>query len=260
MILILMALLITGSLALAQKDKPQEEKELTAQEILDQAEALNDPQDQFSNMTMILIDQDQNKKTRELKVWSKGDNKRLIKFLSPADVKGVGFLVLDPDTENERMYLYLPAFKKIRRIAGSAKSGSFMGSDFSYDDIGSTRYSQDYTSRRLKDEGNQYVLELKKKEKSETDYDKLILWISRKTLVVRKVEFYQIKRVKQKKKFELIKVMRVKDLEKIKEYWIPLQIVMENAKKKHTTILKMDEIKVDSGLSNNLFTQRYLQR
>lgn len=236
-------------------------KKLTAKEILDKTDTQNDAKDQFSIMKMTLFDKSDKKKIRKrillTKAWNKSDKKRLIKFLSPADVKGFGFLVLEPDSPSEKMYLYLPAFKKIRRIAGSAKSRSFMGSDFSYEDIGSSSYSGDYEAKRMKDEGRQYVLELNKKKKSDTDYDKLILWVSREVFVATKVEFYKIK---EKKKYEFIKVMRVEEMKKIKDYWIPIRIIMENVEEKHITILEFDQIKLDSGLSDGIFTKRYLQR
>ena len=122
-----------GSSAKAAEEIKAEK--LTAKEILDKTDTQNDAKDQFSIMKMTLFDKSDKKKTRKrillTKAWNKRDKKRLIKFLSPADVKGFGFLVLEPDSPSEKMYLYLPAFKKIRRIAGSAKSRSFMGSDFS---------------------------------------------------------------------------------------------------------------------------------
>jgi outer membrane lipoprotein-sorting protein len=248
-----------GSSAKAAEEIKAEK--LTAKEILDKTDAQNDAKDQFSIMKMTLFDKSDKKKARKrvllTQAWNKRNEKRLIKFLSPADVKGFGFLVLEPDSPSEKMYLYLPAFKKIRRIAGSAKSRSFMGSDFSYDDIGSSSYSGDYEAKRMKDEDHEYVLELNKKKKSETDYDRLILWVSREVFVPTKVEFYKIK---EKNKYELIKIMRVEETKYIKKYWIPTRIVMENVKEKHTTILEFDQIKLDSGLSDGIFTKRYLQR
>lgn len=255
-IILLLALLALYIPAYAEKA----EKELSAREILDRADLMNDAQDQSSSMKMVLIDKNGEKSTREVKLFTKGGDKRLIKFESPADVKGVGFLVLNADKDDEMMWLYLPAFKKVRRIAGSAKSGSFMGSDFSYDDIGSTNYSGDYDSKRLKDEDDRYVLELKKKEKSDVDYDKLILWVSREVFVPVKVEFYKIKKTKDEERYELAKLMRVENIKKIKKYWVPTSIIMEDVKKDHKTVLELDEILIDSGLTDSIFTQRYLQR
>lgn len=245
-------LIIAGGAATLAK----EEKELTGKDILDRVEAMNDAKDQASNMKMILIDEKGKENIREVKLWTKGDYKRLIKFLSPADVKGVGFLVLDADLESEKMYLYLPAFKKIRRIAGSAKGGSFMGSDFSYSDIGSSNYTQDYKANRLSDEDNQYVLELKRREGSDKDYAKLVMRVNPEVFVPTRIEFYELK----KEKLDLRKIMTIENIKKVGKYSIPEKIIMEDVKKKHKTIMELSGIELDTGLSDELFTERYLQR
>ena len=258
---VLFLIFISGTFAFAtEATKEVQVKELTAKEILKKTDAQNDPQDQFSHIKMTLIDRRSKESSRKVQLWTKADKNRLIKFLAPADVKGVGFLVLEADSPEEKMYLYLPAFKKIRRIAGSAKRGSFMGTDFSYDDIGSSNYSQDYDPKRLPDQENQYVLELEKKKDSDVDYDKLLVWISPEAFVPTKIEFYKIKRIEQEKRFKLIKVMHTKKIERIKKYWMPTELVMENIDQKHKTILELDQIEVDTGLSDKLFTLRYLQR
>jgi len=250
-------MIIAASAATLSKDKG---KELTGNEILAKVEALNDAEDQTSTMKMVLIDKKGKENVREVKLWTKGERKRLIKFLSPADVKGVGFLVLDADLDSEKMYLYLPAFKKIRRIAGSAKGESFMGSDFSYSDIGSSNYSQDYGVKRLPDEDSQYVLELERKPGSDKDYAKLVMWVSPEVFVPTKIEFYEIKKAMGKEALDLRKKMTTNKIEKVGKYWIPEKIVMEDLKKDHRTILELSDIKFDTGLSDELFTERYLQR
>lgn len=230
--------------------------ELTAQEILDKADFQNQAQDRSANLKMVLIDKDGKQSLREVRLWLKGDNRRLIKFLSPADVKGVGFLVLNSDTPNEKMYLYLPAFKKIRRIAGSAKSGSFMGSDFSYDDIGSSKYSQDYNARRLPDQNGQYLLDLTRKAGADTEYDKLKVWIAADTFIPTKVEFYNLR----SNNVELMKTMTAANIAKFGNYWTPQKITMDDIKKKHQTVLEMTGIKMDTGLSDSIFSERNLER
>lgn len=257
MLYLALFLIIAGSAATPANEK---EKGLTGEDILAKVEAVNDAQDQTSNMKMILIDKGEKENIREVKVWTKGERKRLIKFLSPADVKGVGFLVLDADLESEKMYLYLPAFNKTRRIAGSAKSESFMGSDFSYSDISSANYSQDYQAKRMSDEDDQYVLELKRKEGSNKDYAKLVMRVSPEVFVPTKIEFYELKKVKGKEQLNLRKVMNAEKIIRIGKYWIPQQITMEDIKKSHRTIMELSNIQFDIGLSDDLFTERYLQR
>lgn len=235
-------------------------KELSGQDILDKAQELNEADSRAASMEMKLIDKDGEENKREVRFWSKGDDKRLIKFLSPADVKGVGFLILNADSDNEMMYLYMPAFKKIRRISGSAKSGSFMGSDFSYDEIGSTGYSDDYKAERLADENGLFKLKLSRKDDSDAEYEQLIMWVSQEAFVPTRVEMYKEKKRSGKAYLELRKVMTAEDITKTGKYWMPFTIIMEDVKKDHKTVLTMSDVKVDDDVPDDYFTQRYLQR
>lgn len=236
----------TGALALNTK--------LTGSEIISKMENLNQSLDQSSDMKMVLIDSRGKESRREIKVWSKGKRVRLIKFLAPADVKGVGFLVLDSDLSSEKMYLYLPAFSKVRRIAGSQKGGSFMGTDFSYNDISSSLYGQHYDAARLADEGGNYVLDLKQKAGSQKDYAKLKLWVDQ-NFVIAKVEFYE-----KETNSAPQKILTAEKIEKIGKYWIPRKLTMQDLRKEHKTVLEMDNVQFDSGLADSLFTERNLQR
>jgi len=95
---------------------------ITASDILDKVDAImNAPQDRYAKLITIVVDKNGKKKERETVMWQKGD-KRLIRFLSPAEDRGVGFLSLS----DERMYLYMPAFNRVRRIASHVKKKSFM--------------------------------------------------------------------------------------------------------------------------------------
>lgn len=257
----------TASFA-ARATEEAKAKELTGEEIIKKAETINDPKDQKSKVRMILIDRRGKLSTREIIIWMKGDRKRLIKFLSPADVKGAGFLVIDADLPSEKMYLYLSALKKIRRIAAHAKGGKFMGSDFTFNDISSTGYSENYTVKKLEDEGDSYVLELLKKPESERDYDMLKMWVLKDKFVPKRVEYYEIVKKKKKKVKDLRKVMTRGKIERftkeykkfIKVYWIPLTIEMKDLKAKHSTRMEFYDVEIDTGLSDKLFTKRYLQK
>jgi len=236
------------------------EKEMTGNEILKTVAFFNQAKDQTSKMTMILIDKNGDEIRKEMDVWGKGDHMRLIKFTYPADIKGTGFLVQDADLDTEKMYIYLSAFKKTKRIAGSAKGESFMESDFSYDDMGSFRYDEHYDAKRLKDKEGIFVLELKKKEKSEKEFEQLVLWVSMESRVPLRVEFYDLKKIGKEEKLELKKILTTDNAKKISGYWIPTVLVMEDVKKKHMSKLIFKDLKFDTGLSDSIFTERYLER
>jgi len=219
-------------------------------EILKRVEdATNAPKDRTASVKLTLIDKDGDSKVRQIKMWQLEKEKRLIRFLSPVDVKGVGFLVL---SDNE-MYLYMPAFKKIRRIASHVKNESFMGTDFSYNDIGKCQYTKDFTAETKEETEEEYVLELTSTPKSDVDYAKLIMWVDKAHYTPSKIQFYN-------KKGTLLKVMENEDTKKIDGYWTPGKITMENLKTGHKTIMELATVVHDTGLKEDMFTKRMLKR
>jgi len=223
---------------------------LNGNEILQKVEeALNAPQDRVAKVKLTLIDRDGNTKIREIKMWQKGRDKRLIKFLSPVDVKGVGFLVLS----DEEMYLWMPAFSRIRRIASHIKHQKFMGTDFSYNDIGKSQYTSYYNAKLIKETERIYLLELTPKPDADVAYSRLVMKVSKENWVPREVGFFD-------KKLKKIKVMRNEEVEEIDGYWVPTRIVMEDLEENHKTVMELIEVQHNLGLSDKIFTKRYLKR
>ncbi|MEN3045694.1 MAG: outer membrane lipoprotein-sorting protein [Candidatus Hydrothermales bacterium] len=223
---------------------------LNGNEILKKVEDnYNAPSDRISELKMILVEADGTQKEREMKVWMKGKNKKLFVFKSPADVKGVGFLVLSDD----ELYIYLPAFKKIRRIASHVKNESFMGTDFSYNDLAKSEFTKNYNATIKEENENQYVLELTPKPGSDVEYSKLTMFVNKKIFLPDSVKFFD-------KGKNLLKIMRNKKFVQIKNYWSIPEIEMENVKDKHKTIMKTIKQDYDLGLSDEIFTQRNLKK
>ncbi len=210
---------------------------------------LNAPGDQIYDMELILIELDGTERKRTLKMWQLGDDRRLAKFLEPADIRNVGFLALPDDV----MYVYLPAFGKVRRIAGHVRNQSFAGTDFSYNDMGSISYSEDYTASMDEETPESYVLNLLPREGMETDYGLLRMWISKTAFYPTRTEYYD-------RGENLWKVMERRELDKVGDYWIAREIEMKDLKVNHSTIMYLRNIEFDSGLSRDMFTPRFLMR
>src|SRR5262249_19575880 len=115
-----------------------------------------------------------------------GVEKRLVRFASPPDLRGMGILVESRDT----MYVYLPGFDKVRRVGTHARTQNVMGSDFNYDDMGVLRYSHDYDAQLEKTTPAEYVIDLNSKPGRDPIYTKLRAWVSRKCLQYAKIEYY----------------------------------------------------------------------
>lgn len=121
---------------------------LTADEIVARVDALEQARTSQSTMQMILVDKQGKQRSRTMISQTKmmGDDEyKLLFFSAPANVKGTGFLTYDyaGDQEDDQ-WLYLPALGKAKRIAAADKSGSFMGSDFTYADM-TQRNLDDYS-------------------------------------------------------------------------------------------------------------------
>lgn len=204
------------------------------------------PEDMTGTHTIILIDKNGKPETREANIMQKGTDKRILRFTSPASQAGIAVLALPDDI----MYMYLPAFGKERRIAGSVKNQNFAGTDFSYDDMEPKPYADKYTPELVRTDGNVFVLELI--PKGRTDYSKIIAHIHKTNYYPVIMEYYDKGNTK-------IKEARY-SFKKVGNYWSTEEIEMTNLKKNHKTRMQMSDVKYDTGLSDDEFTVRKLKQ
>ena len=259
--LFIAVLFIMAGQTLAAADDPK------ARKIMTKVDERDDGDNSTSDMEMILIDKKGKKRIRKMKNLTKDkgkDTQKLIFFLKPADVKNTGFLTYDyddPDRDDDQ-WLYLPALKKTKRIATSDKSGSFMGSDFSYADM-TSRDLEDYDFKLLKEtEVNgvkTWLIESIPRSKEvidETGYTKSLLFVRQDNyVVIRALHF-----VKEGKK---LKYFDVKKLELIDNIWVATELHMTTKKAKktlHKTILRLHKMKFNQNLDEAMFTIRRLEK
>jgi hypothetical protein len=143
------------------------------------------------------------------KSYSDGLEKRLIRFIEPADVRGTAMLIVDNEKTADEMWIYLPALKKIRRIVSSEKGKSFMSSEFSNADISSPTVS-DFIHRHLENSGinNTWIIESIPVSDDKADdygYSRKVSYISRDKSQVQKMEFYNFDN-------ELFKVIEIRSV------------------------------------------------
>src|SRR3990172_11909951 len=160
---------------------------------------VNRVKDSKSESAMTLINESGQKRERKStgvsKLQTNGiDNMRLIKFISPADVKGTSNLMIEHSDGDDDIWIYLPALKKVRRLVSSNKKDSFVGTDFSYEDVIGQKV-EEWDHRLVKEEevtGQPcYVIEsLPKNEtvKSNSGYGKRTTWIRKDNFVMIKGE------------------------------------------------------------------------
>ncbi len=224
--------------------------QLTAIEILKKVDEVTyAPKDQFYKSKVTLIDKNGRESYREALMYQKGAHKRLVKFTEPADIRGIGFLSL-PDDVN---YVYLPAFKKSRRIASHIKNQNFAGTDFTYEDMEALTYSEKWKPELLRKDESHYVLNLTPREGRESEYSRLVMYVRVDNFYPEKIEYYD-------KAGNLYKVLTRRRIEKVGNYWVAFETEMKDVKKEHTTRMVLEDVKFDTNLSDDIFTLRNLER
>ena len=240
---------------------------LSAEQIAQKVHDRDEGDNITSQMKMILIDKNKDQRIRELKTFAKDkgeDTLKLMFFLSPADVKDTGFLTYDYEdsSKDDDQWLYLPELKKVKRIASSDKSSSFMGSDFSYSDM-TSRNVQDYTYKIMKEPviGGHKTWQLMVVPKNdevidETGYTKSIVFVRQDNFVI-------IQALNYVKLGNKLKYMKLLGLEKIEGIWTTTKIQMVTKKGKktlHKTVLELSNIKYNQDLDESFFKTRTLER
>ena len=230
---------------------------LTNEEVAQKSEdVMSGFKDSKSTMTMTLINAAGQKKIRTMKMKvleGKDEDKSLMEFLTPADVHGTKFLSYEHVTKDDDQWLYLPALKRVKRIASKNKSGSFMGSEFSYEDLSGVNVKKyTYEEGEAKVVGSQYVSKSQPVSKY-SGYTKLVSYVDTKTFLIQKVEFYD-------RKEELLKVETFYDYKKISGIYRIGKIEMKNVQNDKSTILVWSNETIKTGLKDRDFHKRYLKK
>lgn len=235
-------------------------QKLTGREIIDKVYNRPTGDDQTANLTMTLVNKSGDERERKIKQFTKdfGDvEKSIMFFTAPADVKNTSFMnwTYDDDSKSDDQWIYLPALKKIKRISGDSKSDYFMGSDFTYDDLGDRKLDDD-THTLLREEtidGVDYYVVQSIPKDEDYMYSKTITWIRKDNYIGLKKEFYD-------EDGELLKILKINKFEKISGIWIITHSEMENIQKSHRTGMQLDNIKINTGIPSSKFTERMMMR
>ena len=215
--------------------------------------------DMKAKVLMELINKEGQKRIRELTMLKKdyqegGDQKYFMYFYKPADVKGTTFMVYKyPDRDDDR-WLFIPAINLVKRIAVNDKYSSFVGSDFTYEDISGRKPDDDSHSLLRKETLNGktcYVIESIPKGYSE--YTKRISWIDDTNFLPLKEEFHD----KQNELYRQFEAFEIKDINNI-----PTEIkrVMNNTKTGHRTEVTFQSTEYNLRIGDDIFSERYLRR
>jgi hypothetical protein len=245
---------------------------LSPYEIMRREDTLEAGRTLSTTTTMVLIDAQGRQRVRELRNYRLGENgkdtRTLVLFLSPPDVRNTGYLNYswqESDKEDDS-WLYLPALRKVKRIAGGDKSNAFMGSDFNYSDLNGTKLD-DWTYSLLKEsetiEGHDCWLveatpkpELLQKVLKETGYVRRHVWIRKDNFVAVRGLYWLERGGRQKR-------LSVNELQQVDGIWTAKEIKMEMLKAgnvEHASILKLGDVTYNVPLEEEFFTTRTMER
>lgn len=224
---------------------------LTAKEIIKKLDSLYRGESSYAVVEM-KIETSYFKRTLKMKMWSKGTENTLVKILKPKKDKGISTL----KTKND-IYNYFPKINKVMKVPSSMMMGSWMGSDFTNDDlVKESTYTKDYDFKLIKaDNDNQYKLELKPKKNSVTVWGKIIIILDKKTVLPLNQEYYD----EHDKK---VRVMNFKDVKQIGEKLLPTTmelIPLTKSKKGNKTTITYKKIKFNIDLKANFFSLQNLR-
>lgn len=222
-----------------------------AQALLIEADSRhNNFKDQTITVRMTLHGGADEGKSIEFESMTKGDDKRAFRFLAPAEMKGMGVIIRGKD----EIYVRLPDMQKVRRVAAHAKRQSFQSSDWTFDDMGMIRLSNDFDAKLVDDKGDFVTLELNRKAGVDLMYKKLVIAIRKDQLLIEKIEYFD----------ESGKKIKVQERAGLKEEpagnWMYRTITLKDLTTGHSTVNEVLSVKVNSNLDDDTFSRRWLVR
>jgi len=186
---------------------------------------------------------------RTLKVWQLGADKRMVKFLAPSRLRGTGILVARPG----QTHLYLPAYKRVRRVVGKQGSGSFMGMGFSINDLARVQFSSDYVPSHDRETATHIVLKLRPRRSEDHKHAALQLHVRKQDHLVSRI-------IALDKTGATIRTIVADRFKAVGKYTIAHRIQIDEVRNGKRTVARVLSTAFDNGLSERNFTERQLKR
>jgi hypothetical protein len=242
---------------------------ISAEEVMRRNEEARRVRDITSSATLTTTREGEDAKTKAFTWWRKLSDDGvhfhiLTRFALPAEIRGEGILIDEHATENE-ILLYLPRFKKVRRVEGQSQSASFMGSVFSYSDIADP-HARDYKHALLRSEpcpGSPgiacHVVESTPATdavKERTGYARMVQWIRSDNFVTVRGELFDASGALWKR----LAAADVREVDPREHRFLAHTVRIEDVRSKRATVLAFGEVKVNAGIPDATFTQQNLAR
>ncbi|MFO7798376.1 outer membrane lipoprotein-sorting protein [Rhodohalobacter sp.] len=225
----------------------------TADEIINRMEDVMRGESSYAEMTMT-IERPRYEREMSMKAWALGEDFSLILITDPARDRGTAFL----KRENE-IWNYVPNIDRTVKMPPSMMSQSWMGSDFTNDDLvreSSTLEDYDHSILREEtlDDRETWVLELIPKPDAAIVWGKVLIWVDKEHYILLKEENYN-------QRDELANTLNFKEIEEMDGRVFPTRMIMAPADKPdQRTILKYNHLEFDIDIDRSFFTQQNMRR
>lgn len=254
-----LSLLITPTQTIAEEDAAAKGRAI-ADRAWERGEGFGDLQ---ADVEMTIITRSGQSAKRRLQVQileMPGEASRaMTRVEAPRDVAGTALLTHTAEDGNVEQWLYLPAASRTRRISSAARGGSFLGSEFSYDDFAAqppSRYDFEWLRDEELDGLDTHVLRREERDGDSPGHE--VVWLDTEKLRLRQVKFFDARG-------ELTRVLTIEDYEAYEgadgdTYWRATALRMDNARSDAASELRWDEVSLDNGLDERDFEVSMLSR
>jgi predicted RND superfamily exporter protein len=260
------ALLVVGA-TVALGPAPAGAEAPSPREIMERSAAVGKVLDSVQEATFTLVNRSGQERVRRTfgvtKLQANGaDAMRMVRFLSPADVKGTVTVLVEHSGADDDIWVYLPALRKVRRLVASNKRDSFVGTDFSYGDVIGHKVDE-WDHRLVREESVDgqrcYVVEsLPRGEsvKAGSGYSRRLSWVRADNFYAVKGEFWDT--AGRPLKTQTATELRLVD--PARDKWQAMRLVTTNLQTGHRTVIAITEFKANQRVGDDLFTTRYMER
>lgn len=231
---------------------------LTGREVAERMDSRDMGDTTHAMVEMRLVNARGETRTRTIEQFGKDTPqgmRAVIVFHRPASVEGTRFLTVENHGRDNDQWIYLPALGRVRRISGGESGDSFMGTDFTYDDI-SGRDIDDFEYILLREETverwNTYVVESTPVPGASSQYSRIVQYVDRESWIPVKIELYD-------RQGELQKINRVHRMERVQGYWTIIENTMENVQTRHKTELQVRNFRYNREIPDGVFTVNFLE-
>jgi hypothetical protein len=213
--------------------------------------------DGVATVTMRLVDKRGRERVREFVMlrWDKedgGEQRYYTYFLKPSDVRRTAFMVIKHQDRDDDRWIYIPAVDLVRRLSANDKNSSFVGSDFSYEDVSGRHWLDDEHEFVREDElDGTPVYVIKSVPKDDSGWDYRLSYINKEQVLPIREEYFV--------KDAMTRVFTADRIEEIDGIVTVTERTMKDVKKDHYTTVTFSEVKYDVGISPDIFTERYLK-